>query len=105
MTNHIRRGNDLAVRTNIVSDVEKRRDEKLVSGDSLRLHDLARGAFRHQLRHEAAFGANRHDHRVLDLLRLYQPEDLGTEILRPVRPADAASCDLAEAQMHALHAW
>ena len=56
------------------------------------------------LRHEAALGADRHDHGVLDLLRLDQAEDLGAEILRPVGPADAAARHLAEAQMHALDA-
>ncbi len=54
------------------------------------------------LRHEAALGADRHDHRVLDLLRLHQAQNLGAEILRPVGPADAAARHLAEAQMHAL---
>ncbi len=62
------------------------------------------GGLRHQLGHEAAFGADRHDHRVLDLLRLHQPEDLGAEILRPVGPADAAARHLAEAHMHAFDA-
>jgi hypothetical protein len=57
---------------------------------------------RQLLRHEAALGADRHDDRVLDLLRLDQAEHLGAEILRPVRPAQAAARDLAEAQMHAL---
>ena len=65
---------------------------------------LARRPLRHQLGHEAAFGADRHDHRVLDLLRFHQPENLGAEILRPVRPADAAARHLAEAQVHAFDA-
>ena len=55
-------------------------------------------------RHEAALGADRHDHGVLDLLRLDQAEDFGAEILRPVGPADAAARDLAEAQVHAFDA-
>ena len=65
---------------------------------------LARAADRHALRHEAALGADRHDHRVLDLLRLHQAEDFGAEILRPVGPADAAARHLAEAHVHALDA-
>ena len=53
-------------------------------------------------RHEAALGADRHDDRVLDVLRLDQTEDFGAEILRPVGPANAAPRHFAEAQMHAL---
>ena len=95
-------GRDHAVVAEIVGDVEQRRDEELVGGGALGLDLLAGAALRHQLRHEAALGADRHDDRVLDLLRLHQPEDLGAEILRPVGPADAAARDLAEAQVHAL---
>ena len=50
------------------------------------------------------FGADRHDHRVLDLLRLHQAENLGAEILRPVGPADAAARHLAETHVHAFNA-
>ena len=64
---------------------------------------LAGGVGRHPLGIEAALGAHRHDHRILDLLRLDQAQDLGAEILAPVRPADAAARDAPEAQMHALH--
>ena len=52
---------------------------------------------------EAALGAHRHDHGVLDLLRLDQAQNFGAEILAPVGPADAAARHLAEAQMHAFH--
>ena len=57
---------------------------------------------RQTLREEAALGADRHDDGVLDLLRLDQAEHLGAVVLRPVRPAQAAARDRAEAQMHAL---
>jgi hypothetical protein len=53
---------------------------------------------------EAALGADRHDHRVLHHLRLDQAEHLGAEVLAPVRPAQAAARDRAEAQVHALDA-
>ena len=45
---------------------------------------IAIGGRRQAFGHEAAFGADWHDHRVLDLLGLDQAEDLGAEILRPV---------------------
>jgi hypothetical protein len=53
---------------------------------------------------EAALGAGRHDHRVLDQLRLHQAEDLGAEIVAPVGPAQAAAGDRAAAQVDALDA-
>ena len=53
--------------------------------------------------HEAALGAVGHDHRVLHHLRLDQAQDLGAEVLRPVRPADAAARHLAAAQMNPFH--
>ncbi len=88
----------------IVGDVEQRRDEHFVGGDAFGLDGLARTAGRQIFRHEAALGADRHDHGVLDVLRLDQAEDFGAEILRPVGPADAAARHFAEAQMHALRA-
>src|SRR5262249_28699103 len=42
------------------------------------------------------------DHRVLHLLCLDETQHFGAEVLRAIGPADAAACDLAEAQMHAL---
>src|SRR5690606_18445442 len=68
------------------------------------LNRIALGTGRDLLRHEAALGAERHDDRVLDLLRLHEAEHLGAEILRPVRPADAAPRHLAEAHVNALDA-
>ena len=55
-------------------------------------------------RHEAAFGADRHDDGVLDVLRFHQAQNFGAEILRPVGPANAAARHFAEAQMHSLEA-
>jgi hypothetical protein len=64
----------------------------------------SRARLRQAFGHEAAFGTDRHDDSVLDLLRFHQPENLGAEILWPVRPADAATRHLAEAHVHAFHA-
>ena len=54
-----------------------------------------RAVERRALEHEPALRADRHDHRVLDHLRLHQAEDLGAVVLEPVRPADAAARDRA----------
>src|SRR6202020_2374389 len=79
-------------------------DEKLVGGSPLRLYRFTPAAGGETLRNEAALCADRHDHRILHVLRLDQPQDLRAEILRPVGPANAAARDLAEAQMDALDA-
>ena len=101
VAHHVGRRNHAAcARSDIVGDVEQRRDEHLVGGDAFGLDGFARAAGRQIFRHEAALGADRHDHRVLDVLRLDQAENFGAEILRPVGPANAAARHLAEAQMH-----
>ncbi len=87
----------------VVGDVEQRRDEGLVARDPLRQPRVAvHGRVRQLLGDEAALGADRHDDGVLHHLRLDQAEDLRPEVLTPVGPAQAASRDLAEAQVHAL---
>ena len=62
------------------------------------------GGGRQLLGIEAALGAGRDDHRILDHLRLHQAEDLGAEIVAPVGPAEAAAGDRAAAQVDALDA-
>ena len=95
------RRHDLAVRDR-VGHVEQAADERAVAADDLLEQRLARG--RRALHDEAALRADRHDQRVLDHLRLHQPEDLRAEVLAPVRPAQAAARDAAAAQVHALDA-
>ena len=51
---------------------------------------------------EAALGAGRYDHRILDQLRLHEAEDFGAEIVAPVGPAKSAAGDRPAAQMDAL---
>ena len=66
-------------------------------------HLLPAAILRQEARVETALGTHRHDHRILDLLRLDETENLGPEILGPVRPAKSATRDIAEAQMHPFH--
>ena len=80
----------------VVGDVEQPGDERAVAG-----HDLV-AARLGPAHHEPALGAHRHDHRVLHGLGLDQPQDLGTEVLRPVAPAQPAPGHGPVAQMHAL---
>lgn len=102
VAHHVLRRHDLA-RDQVVGDVEQRRDEGAVAGDALGEPGVTvHGGVRELLGDEAALGADRHDHGVLDHLRLDQAEDLRTEVLTPVGPAQAAARDLAEAQVHAL---
>jgi hypothetical protein len=86
----------------IVGQVEHGGDEQPVGSGRPRPGSRRAAADRQPLRHEAALGADRHDHRVLDALGLLQSQHLGAEVLRPVGPADAAAGDLAAAQMHPL---
>ena len=103
MAHRVRRRHDgLAVE--IVGEFEQVADEDAVALGALGEPGGAIRGRRELLREEAALGADRHDHRVLDLLRLDEAEHLGAEILRPVGPAQAAAGDLAEAHMHALDA-
>ncbi len=86
----------------IVGDIEHAAHQGLVAFDDFGLLLGAHG--RHALHHEAALRPGRHDDGVLHHLRFHQRQDLGTEILLAVGPADAAARDLAGAQMHAFHA-
>ena len=88
----------------VVGDVEHAADQGLVAGDALGLDLLARAVHRRLLHVEAALGADRNDHRVLHHLRLHQRQNLGAEILAPVRPADAAARHASTAQVDAFHA-
>ena len=104
VTHHVARRHDHAV-DEVVGDVEQRHDELAVGGLALGEPGVAvERRVGEPLRVEAALGADRHDHRVLDLLRLDQAEHLGAEVLLPVAPAQAAAGHGAEPQVHALDA-
>ena len=92
------RHDDVAIE--IVGELEQRANEDAIGFGAFREPGVAIGRRRQALGHEAALGADRHDHGVLDLLRFHQAEDLGAEILRPVRPAQATARNLAEAQVN-----
>ena len=88
----------------IVGDIEHAAHQGLVTVDPLRHQRLPAAFGGGPLDHEPALGADRHDDRVLDHLRLHETEDLGTEVLAAVGPANAAARHLAAAQMHPLGA-
>ncbi len=86
----------------VVGEVQQARDERSVArqpGGEPRIAVVGGRA----LHHEPALGTGRHDDRVLDHLCLDQAEDLGAEVLAPVRPAQPPASHWAEAQVHALH--
>ncbi|MNY15279.1 hypothetical protein D3C86_1484830 [compost metagenome] len=88
------------VLNDIVGDGQQGADIGLI-GLAAGIEDLVAGAAGGQaLREEAALGANGNDHCVLDLLRLDETEHFRAVILAPIRPAQTATCDVAEAQMH-----
>ena len=86
----------------VVGDVQHRGDEHPVAGQHLTQVGLPGSGIGQPLADEAAFGAGRDDDGILHLLRLRQAEHLGAEILRPVRPAQAAARDVGESKVHAL---
>ncbi|RMN69924.1 hypothetical protein ALQ54_05713 [Pseudomonas syringae] len=86
----------------VVGDVQQPGDEDAVASDCLGLHFVAVAGGRQATRHEAALGTYRHNDRVLNLLGFYQAQHFGTEVFLAVRPAQAATRHVAEAQMHAF---
>ena len=100
MTDHVC-GRDHLAGDDVVGQVEQAGEEGAVALDRLALERVALG--RRLLDHEAALRADRDDQRVLDHLRLHQPQHLGAEVLRAVRPAQAAAGHPSAAQVHGLH--
>jgi hypothetical protein len=100
VAHHLPRRHHLAV-PDVVGEVEQRRDEHAVGGNAFLLDVLASSGARHQLGQKAALGTRRHDDGVLDELGAHEAQHLRAEVLRPVRPADAAARDRPEAQVHA----
>ncbi len=98
---HTHRRHRLAV-DEVVGDVEQAGDERLVAGDPLGQPRVPVARVGQLLAEEPALRADRHDHGVLDHLRLHQAQDLGAEVVAAVGPAQAPAGDGAEPQVHAL---
>ncbi len=96
-------GRDQFLDIQVVSDVQKAPYEALVAVGDFRPHGVAVTAPGQLLDHESALGADRHDHGVLDVLRLHQAQHLGAEILLAVRPAQPAARHRAHAQVDAFN--
>ena len=93
--------NDLLI-DDVVGHIQQSANQRLIAGDHLGLLRFALGG---QAPHdESALGADRHDDRVLDLLRFHQSQYFGAEILASIRPTNAAAGHVTHAQMHAFHA-
>src|SRR5690554_6280314 len=86
VTDHLRRRYHLAV-NQIIGDIQQTLDEDAIAGDGLLLDSIATGLMGQTPRHETTLGAYGHDHRVLHLLGLGQPQHLGAVVLLPVGPA------------------
>src|SRR5690554_1454893 len=104
MAHHILGRHHFAV-NQIIGDIKQCTDEGLVTGDTLMLDRLAIPSLGQALANKAALGAYRNDDCVLDLLRLDQPQHLGTKILLAVGPTQPATGHLASAQVHPLDPW
>ena len=93
---------DDLVADDIVGDRQQGADEDPVAFRAFGEPGVAVGHRRQLLGIEAALGAGRDDHRILDQLRLHQAQYLGPEIVAPVGPSEAAAGDRAAAQVDAL---
>ena len=102
MAHHVGWRHHLAV-DQVVGDIQQALDKQAVAGNRLLLHLIAAATQRQPARNKAALGANGHDHRILHLLGLDQPQHLGAVILFAVGPAQPATGHLATAQVHTLN--
>jgi hypothetical protein len=102
VTDHSFRRHNLVL-DDVVGEVEQALKEHPVARHRL-LSDRVAAFGGRALEHEAALGPDGNDERVLDHLGLHQAQDLGPEVLGPIRPTNPASRHLAPAQMHGLKA-
>ncbi len=86
----------------VVGDIQKATNKGLVALDTL--FEIFLAVLDDGFDHEATLGAHRYDHGVFHHLRLHKAENLGAEILVPVRPAQTAACDHVAAQVNGLYA-
>ena len=86
----------------IVGEVEQSAQEGVITSDAFFQYGIPVAARRRVLDDETTLGTDWHDHRILDHLGLHQAENLGAEIFHAVGPAQAATRDLAAAQMNAF---
>ena len=96
-----RRGN-LAT-DDVVGDRQECPDVCLVGLRPGREPCLAVALGRQEFREESTLCADGNDDRVFDLLGLHQAQNFRAVILRAIRPAEATTGNLAEAQVHAFH--
>ena len=95
-------GAQQVVAGDVVGDRQERGDEDHIGRLAAGKPGVAIRGVGQLLGIEAAFGADRHDDRVLHLLGLDEAENLGPIVLGPVRPAQTATGDLSETQMDTL---
>ena len=88
----------------IVGDRQQRADIDAVGFGAFGQPRIPVGGRRQLLGIKPALGTGGHDHGVLHLLRLDQPQHFGAEIVAPVRPAQAAARDGPAAQVDAFDA-
>src|SRR5690606_14917733 len=99
--NAFRRHNPFAV--NVISDRQHARDEVDICCTTSFKHLLPSSSCRQATRIEAALGADRYDHAVLDLLCLHKPQDFRAIILAAIRPTQASASNRSEAKMNTLN--
>ena len=94
---------NLAVRRQVVCDVQQALKESRIGADTLRANSVLTTAFWQLFGIKAALRPDRDDDRVLDLLRLDQTQHFGAKIVAPITPPQAASRHRAKPKMHPFH--
>ena len=87
----------------VVGDIEQRANVGLIGQDALREPLFATEPDGRTPDHKTAFGTDRHDHGIFDVLCFHQAQNLGTKIFAPVRPAQSAARDAPHPQVHPFH--
>ena len=87
----------------VVGQIEHAVNQGAIAGDDFGLQRLAIAGGT-ALQHEAPLGADRHDDRILDVLRFHEAENFRAKVLAPIGPTNAAAGHLAHAQMDPFHA-
>ena len=103
MNHHMLGVDHLAVRRQVVGDVQQTFKEGRIGADPLGANSVLTTALWQLLGIEAALGPDRNNDRVFDLLRLDQTQDFRPEIVSSITPAQTAPRHRAEPQMHTLH--
>ena len=83
MADHLPGRHHLAL-DQVVCQIQHTAEQQFVAGDALGHEGITVCGRRRVFQNEPTFGADRHDHRVFDLLGFDKAQNFGTKIFAPV---------------------